>query len=44
MITITVRDGADVEAVRDDLQAAYPAYDIRTNEEQLVSCSNDRLW
>ncbi|WP_247730585.1 ABC transporter permease [Halovivax limisalsi] len=35
MIAITVADGADVEAVHDELQAAYPEYAVRTNEEQL---------
>lgn len=34
-ITITVDDGADVEAVQSDIQSAYPAYEVRTNAEQL---------
>lgn len=35
LITIRVEDGADVEAVKADLEAAYPEFTIRTNSEQL---------
>lgn len=35
IITISLKEGADAAAVRDDLQAQYPQYEIRTNEEQL---------
>lgn len=35
MITVKLNDGADSEAVEQDLQAAYPRYDVRTNQEQL---------
>lgn len=37
MITITLEDGADPEAVQADLQDEYPEYDVRTNQEQLES-------
>jgi putative ABC transport system permease protein len=36
LITISTVDGADREAVRAELQAAYPAYTFRTNQEQFV--------
>jgi len=35
LVTVTTRDGADVSAVERDLQATFPAYDVRTNREQL---------
>ena len=35
MLTITVSDDNDVETVGEELQAAYPEYAIRTDEEQL---------
>lgn len=34
-ISVAVRDGADVDAVRRDIQAEFPAYEVRTNREQL---------
>lgn len=34
-ITVSVRDGADVDAVRREIQAEFPQYEIRTNREQL---------
>lgn len=37
LITIQTTQGADREAVRDDLAAAHPEYTFRTNQEQLVS-------
>ena len=36
LITISTVDGADREAVRSELQAAYPEYTFRTNQEQFV--------
>ncbi|WP_416841221.1 ABC transporter permease [Haloferax sp. DFSO52] len=36
LVTLTVEDGADPETVATDLEAAYPAYDVRTNQEQLT--------
>lgn len=41
-VTIQVADDADPEAVRDDLAADYPAYDVRTNDAQLQSMLVDR--
>ncbi|PSQ47125.1 ABC transporter permease [Halobacteriales archaeon SW_7_65_23] len=35
LITVRLEDGADVEAVKADLEAAYPEFTIRTNSEQL---------
>lgn len=34
-ITVTVHDDADVGAVQQDLQTAYPEYEVRSNQEQL---------
>ena len=34
-VTITVSEDANVEAVRDEIQAEYPQYEVRTNREQL---------
>ena len=36
LITISTVDGADREAVREDLATAYPEYTFRTNQEQFV--------
>ena len=36
LISISTVDGADREAVRDDLATAYPEYTFRTNQEQFV--------
>lgn len=37
MITITLEDGADSEAVQADLQDDHPEYEVQTNQEQLES-------
>ncbi|AFK19913.1 ABC transporter permease [Haloferax mediterranei ATCC 33500] len=42
IMTLTVADDADPEAVADDLEAEYPAYDIRTNKEQLKEILRDQ--
>ena len=34
-VTITVTDDANVTAVQESIQAEYPAYEVRTNREQL---------
>ena len=36
LITISTVDGADREAVREDLATTYPEYTFRTNQEQFV--------
>ena len=36
IVTVQLADGADQEAVREELAAQHPAYTFRTNEEQLV--------
>ncbi|MDB9249356.1 ABC transporter permease [Halorubrum ezzemoulense] len=36
IVTVQLVDGADPEAVREDLAARHPSYTFRTNEEQLV--------
>ena len=41
-ITVDVVDGADRDAVRDGLAAEYPAYDVRTSDEQLGAMVKDR--
>ncbi|WP_290819325.1 ABC transporter permease [Halovivax sp.] len=41
-ITVDVEDGADREAVRDDVAADYPEYDVRTSDEQLLAMLEDR--
>lgn len=43
LITVDVREGANVSAVEADLQATYPEYDIRTNQEQLQTVLEDRI-
>lgn len=35
LVTVTVAPGADPTEVAADLEAAYPAYEVRTNREQL---------
>lgn len=35
LVVIELEEGADAEAVRDDLDDEFPAYTVRTNEEQL---------
>lgn len=42
-ITVTVSDDADPETVQADLQAAYPNYDIRTDQEQLQAIVEDQV-
>lgn len=37
LITIALADGADADAVAAELSAAHPAYEVRTNQEQLRS-------
>ncbi|AUX09381.1 ABC transport system permease protein [Halalkaliarchaeum desulfuricum] len=37
LISVRLESGADPEAVRDELQEAYPAYDVRTNREQFLA-------
>lgn len=35
LVTVKLADGADPQVVAQDLQEAYPRYDVRTNREQL---------
>ncbi|QSW98243.1 ABC transporter permease [Haloterrigena alkaliphila] len=42
-VTATVADGADRDAVSDELQSEYPAYDVRTSEEQFESMFEDQV-
>lgn len=37
LITVKVADGEDVSRVEREVQASYPRYDVRTNQEQLQS-------
>jgi putative ABC transport system permease protein len=37
LVTVRLEDGAGVEAVKADLEAAHPEYNIRTNSEQLTA-------
>lgn len=41
-ITADVTDDADQEAVRDDLAAEYPEYDVRTSDEQVEAMVAER--
>ncbi|SIR83787.1 ABC transporter permease [Natronorubrum thiooxidans] len=41
-ITASVEDGADRDAVSDDLAAEYPAYDVRTSDEQVGAMFEER--
>lgn len=41
-IAVDVTDGADREAVRNELAAAYPTYDVRTSDDQLAAMVEDR--
>ncbi|WP_255194272.1 ABC transporter permease [Natronobeatus ordinarius] len=41
-VTVDVAEGADRTAVRNDLAATYPAYDVRTSDEQLGAMIQDR--
>ncbi len=42
-ITITVEDDADIGAVQHDLEAAYPEYDVRSNQEQLEAVLQEQV-
>ncbi|MFP8891078.1 ABC transporter permease [Natrialbaceae archaeon A-CW2] len=42
-ITITLEDDADAEAVQRDLEASYPEYEIRTNQEQLEAVLQEQV-
>ncbi|WP_126664682.1 ABC transporter permease [Haloterrigena salifodinae] len=41
-VTASVEDGADRDAVAEDLDAAYPGYDVRTSDEQIGSMVEER--
>lgn len=41
-VTASVDDGADREAVRDDLDEAFTGYDVRTSDEQVGAMVQDR--
>lgn len=41
-VTVNLDADADREAVRDDIQAAYPAYDVRTSDDQFAALVSDR--
>ncbi|WP_049923279.1 ABC transporter permease [Halopiger djelfimassiliensis] len=41
-ITASVADDADPDAVRDDLDEAYPEYDVRTSDEQVTAMFEER--
>ncbi len=42
-ITITVADGADVDTVKQELEAEYPDYEIRSNQEQLAAVLQEQV-
>ncbi|RQG96070.1 ABC transporter permease [Natrarchaeobius chitinivorans] len=42
-ITITLEDDADLDAVQRDLQAQYPEYEIRSNQEQLEAVLQEQV-
>lgn len=42
-ISIRLQDGANATAVQSDLQQAYPAYTVRTNQEQLRATLEDKV-
>ncbi|WP_411964443.1 ABC transporter permease [Haloferax sp. YSMS24] len=42
LVTLTVSDDADPSAVAADIEAQYPHYDVRTNEEQLAEILRDQ--
>ncbi|TYL36719.1 ABC transporter permease [Natronococcus pandeyae] len=42
-VTVNLEDGADREAVADDLQAEYPEYDVRTSDDQFGSMLTDQI-
>ncbi|TYL36692.1 ABC transporter permease [Natronococcus pandeyae] len=41
-LTVDVADDADREAVADDLAAEYPAYDVRTSDQQVQAMLEER--
>lgn len=41
-VSASVDDGADREAVSDDLDAAHPGYDVRTSDEQVGAVVGER--
>ncbi|MEY7849900.1 ABC transporter permease [Natrarchaeobius sp. A-rgal3] len=41
-ITANVTEGADQDAVRDDIAAEHPDYDVRTSDEQIGAMAADR--
>ncbi|ELZ08937.1 hypothetical protein C479_12454 [Halovivax asiaticus JCM 14624] len=41
-VTVDVTDGADRAALRDELAATYPQYDVRTSDDQFVAMVKDR--
>lgn len=43
LITIDVRDGADVNAVEQNITATYPGFNVRTNEEQLQTVLEEQV-
>ncbi|WP_306052064.1 ABC transporter permease [Natronococcus wangiae] len=42
-VTVNVDDDADREALRKGIQADYPAYDVRTSDDQFGAMLTDRL-
>ncbi|AGB38986.1 ABC transporter permease [Natronococcus occultus] len=42
-VTVNLADGVDREAVADDVRADYPAYDVRTADDQFAAMLTDRL-
>ncbi|MFU8867038.1 ABC transporter permease [Natronococcus sp.] len=42
-VTINLEDGVDREAFADDVRAEYPAYDVRTADDQFAAMVSDRL-
>lgn len=43
LITVALREDADVDRVERELAAAYPDYDVRTNREQLEAVLADKI-
>lgn len=42
-VTVNVDDDADRETIRDELQATYPEYDVRTSDDQFAALVSDRI-
>ncbi|MFC3959119.1 ABC transporter permease [Halovivax cerinus] len=42
LLTVTVADGADPEAVERAIESEYPEYEVRTNDEQLRAIVGDQ--